>query len=311
MARFLLWPPDPARAIGISPRVDIVFRELFGTVGREAMLRDLLNEVLAWPTPIVEVAIVPDALLPEQLTHKGVIIDVRAVDAAGRSYQIEMQNAAQPAFFARAVYGLAGLVRSKLKRGDEYGDLRPSVALWFCDDDVLPLRRDDAGQVRHHRRVMLSDVQTGEVMTDLLELHVVELSRLRALRRGEPPRPEERWQRFLAEGETWNKAQLGELMTPTLESAMNVLLSYTEDDVKQRHYERQLEAERVERTRQAAMERAQRAQAESERALAIETAARQAEAERARQAETAAQEARQQVERLAALLRSLGQTIPE
>jgi hypothetical protein len=59
------------------------------------------------------------------------------------------------------------------------------------------------------------------------------------------------------------------------------------------------------------MERAQRAQAESERALAIEAAARHAEAERARQAETAAQEARQQVERLAALLRSLGQTIPE
>ena len=246
----------------------------------------------------------PDALLPEQLTLKGVIIDVRAIDAAGRSFPIEMQNAAQPAFFARAVYGLAGLVRSKRKRGDEYGGLRPCVALWFCDDDVLPLRRDAAGQLRHPRKVMRSDAETGEVLTDLLELHVVELCRLRALRRGEAPRPDERWQRFLAEGETWNKAQRGERMTPTLESAMNVLLSYTEDDGKQRHYEGQLEAERVERTRQAAMARALRAQAESDRALAAET-------ERARQAEAAAQEARQQVERLTALLRAAGQPIPE
>jgi len=262
------WPANPEDSVGVSPRVDIVFRELFGTPGHEALLMELLNELLAWPAPITELSLLPDALLPEQLDEKSVIIDVQATDAEGRVFQIEMQAAPEPAFERRALVGLAGLVRRRVKRGDSYAELRPSIALWLCDRDVLPQVLGEDGQPVHHRSFVLMDAARPVRFTDLIELHVIELDRLRKKRRAAPPQPAERWQRFMAEGERWSPGALSGtlLTTPNLEAAMTVLQSYTDDDVKRRMYERRMEALRVERTRQHEAEQAERARLESEKA---------------------------------------------
>lgn len=304
------WPDDPDDSVGVSPRVDIVFRELFGTPGHEALLMELLNELLAWPAPITELSLLPDSLLPEHLNEKSVIIDVQATDAEGRVFQIEMQAAPEPAFERRALVGLAGLVRRRVKRGDSYAELRPSIALWLCDRDVLPQVLGEDGLPAHHRCFALMDAERPVRFTDLIELHVIELDRLRKKSRARPPQPAERWQRFLAEGERWSPGALSGtlLTTPNLEAAMTVLQSYTDDDVKRRMYERRMEALRVERTRQHEAEQAEKARAKAEQAkIEAEQATLKAEQAKveAEQALEIERQARLQAEQENAALRAL------
>ena len=116
---------------------------------------------------------------------------MQATDAAGRVFQVEMQASAEPHFAARAVVGLAGLVRRRVKRGAPYTELRPCIALWICDEDVLPASPDAAGRPRHLRRFGLADVDSGEARTDLVGLVVVELDRLRRARGVAAPVPDE------------------------------------------------------------------------------------------------------------------------
>ncbi|MBL8618786.1 MAG: Rpn family recombination-promoting nuclease/putative transposase, partial [Deltaproteobacteria bacterium] len=233
-------PIDPHAPIGVSPRVDIVFRKLFGEPEGGAALLALLNAVLQWPAPLTRLVRMPDALLPEQPDNKVVIIDVLAVDDEGRAYQVEMQATAERDFAARALYGAAGLVRSRLQAGADYSEMRPCISVWLCDQDVLPPSPGADGQPRSRRCFRLSDGQDPRPLTDLMQLHVVELSRLRRTKgRAGPVQGPDLWLHFLAEGETWSRATLtaAAAESPALEYAMQVLHRFTEDEILRRQLE--------------------------------------------------------------------------
>ena len=240
-------PIDPHAPIGVSPRADVVFRKLFGEPEGVAALLALLNAVLQWPAPLTQLTRVPDALLPEQPDSKLVIIDVLAVDDEGRAYQIEMQSTAERDFAARALYGAAGLVRSRLQAGAPYSAMRPCISVWLCDQDVLPPSPGADGHPRPRRSFVLSDGHDLRPLTDLMQLHVVELSRLRRHSPGGPVHGPDLWLHFLAEGETWSRAALraAAAESPALEYAMQVLHRFTEDEILRRQLEREEDRARI------------------------------------------------------------------
>ncbi|MBL8618289.1 MAG: PD-(D/E)XK nuclease family transposase, partial [Deltaproteobacteria bacterium] len=208
----------------------------------------------------------PDALLPEQPDNKVVIIDVLAVDDEGRAYQVEMQATAERDFAARALYGAAGLVRSRLQAGADYSEMRPCISVWLCDQDVLPPSAGADGQPRSRRCFRLSDGQDPRPLTDLMQLHVVELSRLRRAKgRAGPVQGPDLWLHFLAEGETWSRATLtaAAAESPALEYAMQVLHRFTEDEILRRQLEREEDRARIlaGRARHAEREAAEKAAA--------------------------------------------------
>jgi predicted transposase/invertase (TIGR01784 family) len=315
-------PIDPHAPIGVSPRADVVFRKLFGEPEGVAALLALLNAVLQWPAPLTQLTRMPDALLPEQPDSKLVIIDVLAVDDEGRAYQIEMQSTAERDFAARALYGAAGLVRSRLQAGAPYSFMRPCVSVWLCDQDVLPPSPDADGHPRPRRSFVLSDGHDQRPLTDLMQLHVVELSRLRRHSPGGPVHGPDLWLHFLAEGETWSRAALraAAAESPALEYAMQVLHRFTEDEVLRRQLEREEDrarilagrahhAERDAAEKAAALARVAELEREHEQtARELDQAARErALAEqRAAEAEREKAEAQQRAAALAARLRALG-----
>ena len=320
---------NPDAPIGVSPRLDIVFRKLFGEPEGGAALLALLNAVLQWPTPLTQLTRMPDALLPERPDKKTVVIDVLAVDEEGRAFQIEMQSTAEHDFAARALYGAASLVRSRLRSGAPYGDLRPCVSVWLCDQDVLPPSLGADGLPRARRCFTLGDGHDPRPLTDLMQLHVVELSRLRRRSAAGRVHGPDLWLHFLAEGETWSRATLAAAATesPALEYAMQVLHRFTEDEILRRQLEREEDHARIMagRARHAEREAAEKAAAlaqveeakrqleQAARALEqIEQEKAQAEQERAQaeqeraQAEKEKLQAQQRAEALAARLRALG-----
>ena len=284
-------PIDPHAPIGISPRVDIVFRALFGAPEGMPALLALLNAVLRWPVPLRRLTRLPDAVVPDQNDQKVIVIDVLAEDDEGRTFQVEMQALAEAAFAARALYGLAVLVRDRLRRGKRYTALRPCVAIWLCDEPVLPVSADPEGRPRYRRRYTLADDHDHTELTDLAQLYVVELSRLRAAVAADgAPQGPDLWLHFLAEGERWSRAALAAAAheSPPLEHAMKVLTSYTEDEGLRRAYERAEHRLRViaDREHQAALS----AQAKVELEAARLTLAAQEQALAAQEQALAAQE---------------------
>jgi len=77
--------------IGIRPKNDFAFKKIFGTVANKLSLISFLNAVLCLGVPIVDIKIVNPYNMQDFLDDKLSILDIKAVDANGAIYDIEMQ----------------------------------------------------------------------------------------------------------------------------------------------------------------------------------------------------------------------------
>ena len=80
-----------SRNIGIRPWVDFAFRKIFGKPGNDICLISLLNSVLRLPYPIQSVEYQNPFSLKDYFDDKLVCVDVKARDALGRVFVVEIQ----------------------------------------------------------------------------------------------------------------------------------------------------------------------------------------------------------------------------
>lgn len=77
--------------LGIDPKVDFAFKLVFGSPDHTRVTIHFLNAVLNRPQPITWVEILNPIQGKERSEDKLVVLDVRAADADGRRFNIEMQ----------------------------------------------------------------------------------------------------------------------------------------------------------------------------------------------------------------------------
>jgi len=174
----------------LDPKLDVVFWMLFGAEQNRHLLLSLLNAVLQPPAPI-EWAEVQHAE-PERLgvDDKSIALDVRVRLPNGEQIDVEMQTQRHPALRERALYYWARLYVGQQQHGSPYTDLRRCAVIWITNFNEL------AGQ-RFHSIFGLREVRDAAPLTDQLELHLVELPKLReALDRNDEPTLVG-WARFL------------------------------------------------------------------------------------------------------------------
>ncbi len=116
----------------INPKVDCAFKALLGAEENRALLIDFLNAMLidTLPRPISAVRILDPYNPRETLEDKLTIVDVKARDAAGRVFQIEIQLVVYADLTTRMLYARADLYRRQLRRGQDYSILKPTYAIW-------------------------------------------------------------------------------------------------------------------------------------------------------------------------------------
>jgi predicted transposase/invertase (TIGR01784 family) len=231
---------------GIDPKVDIVFKRLFGTEANADLLIDLLNAVLHFPPDHAVAAV--EILNPfndtEALDDKLSILDVKARDRAGRQFNVEMQVLPYAGYPKRIVYYLTKLHQQQLHQGEAYLALAPSYSISFLDHVLFPDRP------RWHWRFELRDLaEPGVVFTDQLAIHVVELPKF-----NRPvlqlTQPFESWCYFLRHGEELDNDHLpATLQMPAIQKAMEVLRMLTQSDLEREKYEARLKYQRDEAAR--------------------------------------------------------------
>src|SRR3569833_302140 len=154
----------------IDPRVDFVFRKLFGSDENKDLLISLINSIVEPEFSIVDVEIKNPFNLAAYINDKGSIFDIKAVDQDGVWYDIEMQIVMHSFYGKRAIYYLSQLYSGQIKSGDNYSKLNTTIGIHFLDFRYF----DDPRFVRQFR---LRDIETGDSPEELgsIRLFFVEL----------------------------------------------------------------------------------------------------------------------------------------
>lgn len=159
---------------------DIVFKALFS--GHPHLLADLIDAIRQPAIPTAGLHILPPDLLPDAPRDKLALVDIRAQDAEGRQYIIEMQRFGQRHWPARNLYYLAHALATQLRRGTDYDILRPVIGISLMGRNLYPRWSDQSDW-----RFTLRDAGRPVLeFSDSLQLYVVELDKPESLAASPP-----------------------------------------------------------------------------------------------------------------------------
>jgi predicted transposase/invertase (TIGR01784 family) len=238
-------------ASGIDPKVDYVFKRLFGDEEHALLLVDLLNSVLDLPPgrAVRGVSLLNPFVAQDYTEGKVSILDVRARDDPGRQFLLEMQQVVRPSFARRLLYYWAGGHAEQLLKGERYELLLPTYTLCFVTAPLFP----DASW---HHIFRVYDAEHQVVLCKDLEIHLLELSKF-DLPVEQVKTGCERWGYFFKHGAELGLEDLpASLDVPVIRMAVEVLMR-----ISQSERERQwaLERQRAERDAASAAEDARMA----------------------------------------------------
>lgn len=151
----------------ISLKSDYAFRELFS---RENVRKQFLSDVLGIAMEdIRKVRVINSYLWKRMKWQKQGILDMALELADGTKVNIEMQVRLQRHWVKRKLFYLAKLYTEDLRAGQDYGRLRKCVSISILDFELLK------GEDYHSVYTLRS--RNGNELTDLFELHILELGK--------------------------------------------------------------------------------------------------------------------------------------
>jgi predicted transposase/invertase (TIGR01784 family) len=168
----------------VNPKIDLVFKKLFGSEENTDILLSLINAILPHNQQLSELRIKNPYNVSDYAEGKLSILDIKAEDEQGNLYDIEMQIKGTTFYGRRTLYYWAKIFGSQLdylteeeikkreKKGKSYTDLNKCIVISLMDFDFF---KDDWYQ----RCFVLKDRDTDETHVDLdyLDLYFVELEK--------------------------------------------------------------------------------------------------------------------------------------
>ncbi len=265
----------------ISPTIDCVYKAILGAEENKNLLIDFLNGVLAPQFPISDVEILNPYNEREFYSDKLTIVDVKARDEQGTTYQIEIQLAVFSYLPERMLYTWSDIYQSQLQSGEPFSELRPVISIWMLTENLF----SESPTFHHH--FQLVDQANEKRLSEHCSIHVLELEKWRY---SEALNAEDYWFYFFKEAENWE--ELPEIInTPNMRQAMAVLERFSEKEANYHLYQARQNALREEKTRlklfEEALRREEEAVQDKEEALRREEEAVQDKEEALRRKEEA------------------------
>ena len=225
----------------IDPKIDCVFKALLGSLENRNLLAHFLNAILAndLRAPIARVDILNPYNDKEFLDDKLSIVDVKASDAEGHIYQVEIQLLGYAHLPARMVYAWADIYSQQLQSGDDYRLLKPTYAIWLLAENLIATDDD------YLHAYQMRDAQ-GRSLIDHGGIWLLELDKF-----GVPTveNEQQRWLQFFKAGEQLDDAALPDWMsTPEMRQAMTTLRQFSEKERDYHEYQSRQNYLRQQRT---------------------------------------------------------------
>jgi len=227
--------------VEINPRVDVAFKKIFGTEENKDLLISFINAVISEEEQIVSLTLLNPYNLEDFLNDKGSILDIKAKDAKGNLYDIEVQITDEGDYDKRALHYWAKLYSQQITKGAEYKTLSKAIGIHILNFTSIP------DCPNYANRFVIMNSETKQRHFHDLELYTIELSKF-----SQGPNEDfngllakiktglDRWAAFLTKAYCLDASNLPkELQDPHIKKAMSVLtevhFNKTERDLYDSH----------------------------------------------------------------------------
>ena len=233
----------------VNPKIDLVFKKIFGTDQNKNLLISLINSVLPIGEQIVEVTIKNPYNETDFVGDKLSVVDIKATDEKDRWYDIEIQIKEQKYYGKRAIFYQSEIYSNQLIESDSYDKLRKTIIISLLDFNYF------TNDKRYFRRCCYKDFETGELYPELdfADLYFVELKKFdNELKHIKTTL--DRWITFLNKASELDKDNLPEeLQEAEIIQAINTIETMSFNAKEREYYESE---KKVMRDRDAAMQTA-------------------------------------------------------
>lgn len=226
----------------VNPKIDLVFKKLFGVDQNKDLLLSLINSMLTDDDKMKEVSIKNPYNVPDYLSGKLSVLDIKAEDEKGRRYNIEMQIVGHDDYGRRSLFYWAKAFTEQIGAGGKYSDLNKTIVINIVDFDFFEeaegIKDEDK---RYHRETVLKDRKTNETykQLDYCSAHFVELTKYNEEKHGIKGALD-RWITFLNRaGELTEDNIPDELASEEIKKAISQLNAMHFEKTEREHYTRQ------------------------------------------------------------------------
>lgn len=155
----------------ISRSNDYFARYFFANAGNEDILLDLINSFMKDSkfNTFKSVKVLNPFNLKEKASDKESVLDVKATTDDGKTVIIEIQVFGNRVFIKRALYYLTYNYSKVISDGDDYSKLTPVISI-----NILNFILNKNSE-KSHTCYLLHEKDTGELLTNDLEIHFLEL----------------------------------------------------------------------------------------------------------------------------------------
>ena len=218
----------------LNPQIDFVFKKIFGTEKNKPILINFLNAVIKPITPIKDVEIKNNDIDKDFIEDKFSRLDVKATTSNKEHINIEIQVKNEYNMIQRTLYYWSKMYSEQIQNRDNYSKLERTVCINILNFKYL---KND----KYHNAYRLKEISSNEELTDLQEIHFIELPKFNEIgnkeyvENVEKMDALEKWLEFLVEPESNTVRQL-ELSNEEIKLAKSELYRLSMDSKEREQY---------------------------------------------------------------------------
>lgn len=230
--------------IEIDPRVDVVFKNLFGSPEHPRLTMSFVNCLLAMAglPKAVQLTIQNPFQLAEFLEQKDSELDILYVDETGQQVQLEMQILKHKGLPQRMLHNWSQIYQRQLQKNLTYDKHVPVVCFWILDKVLWP-----DGSWLHI--FQCRDEKTGCVLHEDLCIVTVELpvwTKWLGAQKSSIIEGIAKWLYFLTKAKGMDENQLlATLEDPEFTEAIEVIKGYTTEQKRRHAYDMRENYQRI------------------------------------------------------------------
>ena len=211
----------------LDPKVDFVFKNIFGSPKHPRILISFLNAILKPVNKITSVEIKGTDLEKQFIDDKYSRLDIKAETSNYEIINIEIQLKNEYNMIKRSLYYLSKMYEEQLREGEDYSKLNRTVCINILNFKYLKTEK-------FHTGYRLKELETNEELTDVIEMHFIEIPKL-------PEESDEKdmlmaWTEFLRNPES-EKVRSLEMSIEEIREAKDELIRLSNDNKQRELYE--------------------------------------------------------------------------
>ena len=162
----------------VKPKLDIIFKRIFGDVKNKEIVMRFLSDILDIPRKRMKDihfgnVELTSKYLEEKFSRLDLKIELKDVDDANdKIINVEMQVNSEPAFRERTLYYWSKMYSEELKSGEEYDLLKQTICI-----NIINFNLFDSSEYQSHFQIL--EKARHELLTDKLSIYFFELRKLK------------------------------------------------------------------------------------------------------------------------------------